>query len=145
MSMAQPRSPMRETKNSRTAAASCGGSGFAFDDFADAIHTPLRFVLQQGEEEIFLGAEMGIERAAGVAAGRGDIFNTAGFETVARKNAAGRFQQSATSGFGALLMLSGRRILHCSAAIAFTRRSHAGCPMYHFQHYIHSCMYIIGA
>src|SRR5579871_2971057 len=104
------------------------GCAFARDDLVDAVHAPLRFLLQQREEKVILGSEMRIKRAAGVPYGGGNIFDTAGFEAVARKDAAGRLQQGTPRGFGAPLMFGGGP--HGTAARLFPR-SDGGCLEYH--------------
>ena len=116
------------------------GAGQGIDSFADPL-------LEQGEEDVFLALEIGVESAARVAGAGGDIFQARGFKTVLRENLLGGGQEFAPGGLGPLgLAGAGLRAseellrVRFPRAVAWTslssRRTAASLDI------IHTCMYL---
>ncbi len=64
-----------------------------------------RLMLQQGQEKLLFGGEIGVESAAGVAGFSGDIFQPGSLESIARKHPQASVQQFAPGFFSSSLVL----------------------------------------
>jgi len=82
-------------------------------DRPDLLHAPPSFLLEHGEEQIFLGAEVRVESATRMPRGRRYIFNAAGFKAVAREDPPRGAEQRPPRGIGAQLVLVARRRFFC--------------------------------
>ncbi len=76
---------------------------FAAHRVLDALLIFRKIFLKNGEKDIFFVCEVCVERTAGFAGGRGDVFQARHFEAIAGENVAGRLHQFATGRLGALL------------------------------------------